>query len=44
MQEVRSGTFLMVDIFIISAWVQYMHLAVKYSVLRMGLPALIHGH
>ena len=44
LQKVRSGTFLIVDIFIISDWVQYMHLAVKYSVLRTGLPALIHGH
>jgi len=44
LQEVRSGTFLIVDMFIASAWKQYMHLAVKYSVLRIGLPALIHGH
>lgn len=40
----RSGTFLIVDRFIRLAWVQYMHLVVKYSVLRMGFPALIHGH
>lgn len=44
LQEVRSGTFLIVDMSMRLAWGQYMHLAVKYSVLRIGLPALIHGH
>ena len=44
LQEVRSGTFLMVDKSMRLAWVQYMHLVVKYSVLRIGLPALIQGH
>lgn len=44
LQEVRSGTFLMVDRSMRLAWVQYMHLVVKYSVLRIGLPALIQGH
>ena len=44
MQDVRSGTFLMVDMSMRFAWVQYMHLVVKYSVLRIGLPTLIQGH
>lgn len=42
--DVRSGTFLMVDMSMRLAWVQYMHLVVKYSVLRTGLPALSHGY
>lgn len=43
LQEVRSGTFLMVDRSMRLAWVQFMHLVVKYSVLKIGAPALIHS-